>query len=105
MLSDLDAMEQQALAELSTVLDGAALEAFRVRWLGTNGRLRAAMDALKSAAPNTEQATQWMTIQADAGLHALGMVAALPVVLAAVFLAMLLASPAKSSVTVEAAGS
>lgn len=48
MLSDLDAMEQQALAELSTVLDGAALEAFRVRWLGTNGRLRAAMDALKS---------------------------------------------------------
>ncbi len=48
MLSDLDAMEQQALAELSTVLDGAALEAFRVRWLGTNGRLRAAMEALKS---------------------------------------------------------
>jgi hypothetical protein len=30
------------------VLDGAALEAFRVRWLGTNGRLHAAMDALKS---------------------------------------------------------
>ncbi len=48
MPSDLDAMEQQALAELSTVLDGAALEAFRVRWLGTNVRLRAAMDALKS---------------------------------------------------------
>jgi fucose permease len=63
------------------------------------------MDALKSAAPNTEQATQWMTIQADAGLHALGMVAALPVVLAAVFLAMLLASLPKRPVTVAAAGS
>ena len=30
------------------MLDGAALEAFRVRWFDTNGRLRAAMDALKS---------------------------------------------------------
>jgi hypothetical protein len=47
MLSALDAMEQQALAELSTVLGGLALETFCVRWFGTNGRLRAAMDALK----------------------------------------------------------
>jgi hypothetical protein len=53
MLSDLDAMEQQALAELSTMLDGTALEAVRVRWLGTNGRLRAAIHALKSVPPRS----------------------------------------------------
>ncbi len=48
MLPDLDAMERDALAELRTVVDPAALEAYRVRWLGTNGRLRGALDALKS---------------------------------------------------------
>ena len=48
MLSELDAMEREALTELAGVADAAALEAFRVRWLGTNGRLRGAMDALKS---------------------------------------------------------
>ena len=48
MLSELDAMEREALAELAAVADAAALEAFRVRWLGTNGRLRGAMDGLKT---------------------------------------------------------
>jgi phenylalanyl-tRNA synthetase alpha chain len=48
MLADLDTMEREALAELETVTDAAALEAFRVRWLGSNGRLRSAMDALKT---------------------------------------------------------
>ena len=48
MLAELDAMEREALAELAAVADAAALEAFRVRWLGTNGRLRAVMDSLKT---------------------------------------------------------
>mgnify|MGYP003333498235 CR=1 FL=1 len=48
MLAELDAMEREALAELAAVADAAALEAFRVRWLGTNGRLRGVMDALKT---------------------------------------------------------
>ena len=48
MLAELDAMEREALTELAAVADATALEAFRVRWIGTNGRLRGAMEALKS---------------------------------------------------------
>lgn len=48
MLAELDAMEREALAELAAAADAAALESFRVRWLGTNGRLRGVMDSLKS---------------------------------------------------------
>ena len=48
MLDELDGMEREALAEIAAVAEAAALEAFRVRWLGTNGRLRSAMEALKS---------------------------------------------------------
>ena len=48
MLAELDAMEREALAELAAVADAAALESFRVKWLGTNGRLRGVMDSLKS---------------------------------------------------------
>ena len=48
MLTELDALEREALSEATGAADAAVLEAFRVRWLGTNGRLRAAMEALKS---------------------------------------------------------
>ncbi len=47
MLAELDAMERDALAELALVSDATTCEAFRVRWLGTNGRVRTAMNALK----------------------------------------------------------
>jgi len=48
-------------------------------------------DALKSAAAGTPEAAQWATIQADAGLHALGQVAILPVVLTVVFAVLFVA--------------
>ncbi|MEY3021904.1 MAG: phenylalanine--tRNA ligase subunit alpha, partial [Planctomycetota bacterium] len=56
MLAELDAMEREALAELGAVADAALLEAFRVRWLGTNGRLRGAMEGLKSVAKEEKPA-------------------------------------------------
>ena len=49
-------------------------------------------DALKSAAAGSAEAAQWATIQADAGLHALGQVAILPVVLTVIFLGLFLTS-------------
>jgi hypothetical protein len=54
-------------------------------------------EALKAAASGSEQAAQWMGIQAGAGLEALGKVAALPVVLAVVFAAMLVLLPRTKS--------
>ena len=54
-------------------------------------------EALKAAAMGSEQAAQWMGIQAGAGLEALGKVAALPVVLAVVFAAMLVLLPRTKS--------
>jgi len=49
-------------------------------------------DALKAAAAGSAEAAQWATIQADAGLHALGQVAILPVVLTVIFLVLFLTS-------------
>lgn len=54
-------------------------------------------EALKAAATGSEQAAQWMGIQAGAGLEALGKVAVLPVVLAVVFAAMLVLLPRTKS--------
>jgi len=56
MLAELDTMECEALAELAAVSDAVALEAYRVRWLGTNGRLRGAMDALKTVPKESKPA-------------------------------------------------
>lgn len=52
-------------------------------------------DALKSAAAGSEQAAQWMSIQAGAGLDALGKVAVLPVALAVVFALLVAFMPRK----------
>jgi hypothetical protein len=60
------------------------------------------IDALKAAEAGTPQAAEWATIQADAGLHALGQVAYLPVGLTVIFLALLLATP-RNGKSVEAA--
>jgi MFS family permease len=46
------------------------------------------VEALKSAAAGSTEAAKWASIQADAGLHALGQVAILPVVLTVVFAAL-----------------
>jgi hypothetical protein len=50
------------------------------------------VDSLAAAAPGSPAAAQWMQIQAAAGLETLGRVAALPAVLAVVFLFLLLAN-------------
>lgn len=47
MLESLNQLESTALAELSAVRDGAALEQWRIAYLGTNGKLKAAMGGLK----------------------------------------------------------
>ena len=60
-------------------------------------------DALKGAAAGSEQATQWASIQADAGLQALGQVAVLPCLLTVVFLLLLLNSRSAKSAAHEAA--
>jgi phenylalanyl-tRNA synthetase alpha chain len=47
MLETLDQVQSSALAELSEAADAAALEAWRIRYLGANGKLKAMMGALK----------------------------------------------------------
>lgn len=55
MLDDLNNLEQQGLASLAAAADGAALESWRVAHLGSNGRVKAAMDAFK-ALPKDQKA-------------------------------------------------
>lgn len=47
MLESLNQLESSALAELHSAADPAALEAWRIAYLGTNGKLRGMMGALK----------------------------------------------------------
>jgi phenylalanyl-tRNA synthetase alpha chain len=47
MREELDALESGGLAELGAVADTAALEAWRVKYLGANGRLKSAVASLK----------------------------------------------------------
>ncbi len=54
MLNDLDTLEREALAELTAVDDAAALEAWRVRHIGTHGSLKSAMAGLRDV-PKAEK--------------------------------------------------
>ncbi len=47
MLDTLNQLEQQGLAELNSVADAAALEQWRITYLGSKGRLKGAMAGLK----------------------------------------------------------
>jgi phenylalanyl-tRNA synthetase alpha chain len=47
MLADIGTIQRQALDQLATVADAAALEGWRVAWIGANGRLKTLMAALK----------------------------------------------------------
>lgn len=49
-------------------------------------------ESLKAAGKGSELAAQWITIQAGAGLEALGQVAILPVVLTVIFALLLVTS-------------
>ena len=54
MLAELDALQNTAMTALAATSEPAALEAWRVEWLGASGRLKDAMQALK-ALPGTEK--------------------------------------------------
>jgi phenylalanyl-tRNA synthetase alpha chain len=47
MLDDLDSLQSSALAELAALSAPADLEEWRIRWLGSSGTLREAMNALR----------------------------------------------------------
>jgi phenylalanyl-tRNA synthetase alpha chain len=47
MLAQLDTLESEAMASLGAAGDAAALEAWRIRYLGSNGLVKAAMAGLK----------------------------------------------------------
>jgi phenylalanyl-tRNA synthetase alpha chain len=49
VLQQIEQEERNALAAAEAAVDAAALEAWRVAWIGTNGRLKALMDGLKTA--------------------------------------------------------
>lgn len=51
MLEALNTIEQQGLAELAAAGDAVALEAWRVAWLGTKGRVKGVMVGLKDVPP------------------------------------------------------
>lgn len=47
VLADIENIQRQALEQLATAADSAALEAWRVAWIGTHGRLKELMTQLK----------------------------------------------------------
>ena len=49
MLEQIEQDESAALAAAKAAADAAALEAWRIHWIGANGRLKALMEALKTA--------------------------------------------------------
>ncbi|MBX3323859.1 MAG: phenylalanine--tRNA ligase subunit alpha [Phycisphaeraceae bacterium] len=56
MLDSLRTTQSAALAELAAVADQAALEGWRVEYLGSKGKVRAAMGAMKDVAPGDKPA-------------------------------------------------
>ncbi len=50
MLNELDQLQTQAIAELDSADDAQAVEAWRVKYLGTKGRLKAIMPQMKNVA-------------------------------------------------------
>lgn len=57
MIAELDKAQAEALAQLEGVAEAQALEAWRVAWLGSNGRLKALMTALKDVPREEKPAT------------------------------------------------
>ena len=49
MLQQIEQLESEALAGATAAADAAALEAWRIAWIGANGRLKDLMEALKTA--------------------------------------------------------
>ena len=55
MLAEIDGVLREALAELATVANADALEQFRIRWLGTKGRMKGLMSLTGQAAPEQKR--------------------------------------------------
>jgi phenylalanyl-tRNA synthetase alpha chain len=51
LLRDLDSLEKEAMAELASAADPAALESWRVAYLGSKGRLKQLMPRMKEVPP------------------------------------------------------
>ena len=51
MLAELDTLEGEALHALAATSDDAAVEAWRIDWLGTKGRLKGLMGRMKDVDP------------------------------------------------------
>ena len=49
MLQQIEQLESEAVAAATAAADAAALEAWRIAWIGANGRLKDLMEALKTA--------------------------------------------------------
>lgn len=49
MLQQIEQEEIQAICAANSATDAVSMEAWRIAWIGTNGRLKALMDALKNA--------------------------------------------------------
>ena len=56
MLADLDDLQTTALAELAAATDAAALETWRIAYLGSKGRLKAMMPLLKDVSKEDKPA-------------------------------------------------
>ncbi|MCP4758553.1 MAG: phenylalanine--tRNA ligase subunit alpha [Planctomycetes bacterium] len=56
MLAELDTTESAALADLEAAGDAAALEAWRIEWLGSKGRLKSLMGRMKDVDPGDRPA-------------------------------------------------
>jgi phenylalanyl-tRNA synthetase alpha chain len=56
VLAEIDEASRQAEAELSTVATADALEQYRIKWLGTKGRLKSMMSLIGKAPPDQKKA-------------------------------------------------
>jgi phenylalanyl-tRNA synthetase alpha chain len=56
VLAEIDEASRQAEAELSAVATADALEQYRIKWLGTKGRLKGMMTLIGKAAPEQKKA-------------------------------------------------
>jgi phenylalanyl-tRNA synthetase alpha chain len=70
MLAQLDTLESEAMASLGAAADAAALEVWRIRYLGSNGLLKAAMAGLKDVPKEQKPAVGQRLNTVKAGLEA-----------------------------------
>src|SRR5947209_6133643 len=55
VLKQIDELHSTAMSELNAAADPAGLEQYRIKYLGSNGKLKAAMDWIKTAPPQQKR--------------------------------------------------